>query len=171
VKRASESGTALVVGLMLLTLVTLLGLAGASAAHVERLLAQHQDFRENADSAASAGIEIAMRAIVNSPDPGSVPTRLAEPMPGVDDRFEVTIRFAGLETGLPQAPGAHVAGAHFDVVSTGYSGRAVDRQRADVMWVIESPDVSAVDCAPLAPRHCHRPGDLERISWQRVSVE
>jgi hypothetical protein len=171
VKRASESGTALVVGLMLLTLVTLLGLAGASAAHVERLLAQHEAFRENAASAASAGIEIALRAIVTSPDPRSVPARIAEPMPGVEDRFEVTIRFAGVEAGLPQAPGEHVAGAHFDIVSTGFSGRAVDRQRADVLWLVDAPGVAAADCEPLAPRHCHRAGEIERISWQREAVE
>jgi hypothetical protein len=171
VRQASESGTALVVGLVLLTLVTLLGLAGASAAHVERLLAQHEAFRENAASAASAGIERALRVLVTSPDPPSAPARLAEPMPGTDDRFEVTIRFAGLETDLAQVPGTHLAGAHFDIVSTGYSGRAVDRQRADVMWLVESPGAASVDCEPLAPRHCHRPGEIERISWQREAVE
>lgn len=170
-KRAAENGSALVVGLVLLTLVTLLGLAGASAAHVERLLAQHEVFRENAVSAASAGIEIAMRAIENSPDPGSAPAHLADAVPGTGDRYEVAIRYAGLETGLPQSPGAGVAGAHLEIVSSGYSGRATDRQRADVMRVVASPGVPAEDCEPLAPRHCHRAGDLERISWQRMPVE
>jgi hypothetical protein len=168
---AAESGTALLIGLVLLTLVTLLGLAGAGAAHVARLLAQHEAFRENAASAASAGIEMGIRAIVSSPDPGSTPTRLAEPMPGGADRFEVEIRFAGIEPGLPQASGAPVAGAHFDIVSTGFSGRALDRQRADLMSVVESPGAVAADCEPLAPRHCHRAGEIERISWQRVPAE
>jgi len=80
--RARQRGATLAVGLILLALVTLLGLAGASAAHVERLLAQDQAFRENAANAASAGIEMAIRAIVNSSDPAAVATRLAARMPG-----------------------------------------------------------------------------------------
>ena len=51
---------------MLLSLVTLLGLAGASSAHVEAQLAQNEQFRENAASAASAGIEFAISRIVTS---------------------------------------------------------------------------------------------------------
>ena len=61
-RRAAARQRTLAVGLILLTLVTLLGLAGASSAHVERLLAQNETFRENAASAASAGIEMAISA-------------------------------------------------------------------------------------------------------------
>lgn len=166
-----QRGTTLAVGLIMLTLVTLLGLAGASAAHVERLLAQNEAFRENAASAASAGIESAIRAIVNSSDPSSVPARLAQRLSGSGDRFEVSLRFAGLETALPQAPGARAAGAHFEIVSTGYSARrSVDRQLANVLWVVDSA-VPGTDCEPLLPRRCHARGELERLSWQRVAVE
>lgn len=170
--KSTQRGATLAVGLILLTLVTLLGLAGASAAHVERLLAQDEAFRENAATAASAGIEMAIRTIVNSPDPAGVPERLTGHMPGSADVYEVVLRFAGFEKSLPQVPGAHLAGAHFDIVSTGSSARnAVDRQRADVMWVVESSEAAPTDCAPLVPRPCLARGALERISWQRVAVE
>jgi Tfp pilus assembly protein PilX len=165
-----QAGATLAVGVIVLALVTLLGLAGASAAHVERLLAQNEAFRENAAMAASAGIEHAISAIVNSSDPGSVPALLAGSLAG-GDRFEVSVRFAGLETTLPQAPGARAAGAHFEITSTGYGARrAVDRQRADVLWVVEGT-VTGTDCEPLLPRPCHLRGDLERLSWQRVAVQ
>ena len=59
-----QRGATLVVGLMLLTLVTLLGLAGAATAHIEPQLAHNEQFRENAASAASAGIEVAISRIV-----------------------------------------------------------------------------------------------------------
>jgi type IV pilus assembly PilX-like protein len=169
-----QRGATLAVGLILLTLVTLLGLAGASAAHVERQLAQNEAFRENAASAASAGIEMAILEIVNS-EPAAVPARLADRVPGTSDRFEVSIRFAGFESALPQAPGTRAAGAHFEIVSTGFGARrAMDRQRVGIMRVVEStdlPDVRGVDCEPLVSRHCHVPGELERLSWQRVPVE
>lgn len=170
----SQHGATLAVGLILLTLVSLLGLAGASAAHIERLLAQNESFRENAASAASAGIEMALREIVNS-EPAAVPARLANRLPGSSDRFEVDIRFAGFETSLPQAPTRRVVGAHFELMSTGFAARdAVDRQRVGVMRVVDAaamPDAGGADCEPLVPRHCHVPGELERLSWQRVPVE
>ena len=73
---------------------------------------------------------------------------------------------------LPQAPGAHLAGAHFDIVSTGTGARhAVDRQRAAVMRVVDAAEATPTDCAPVVPRRCHARGALERISWQRVPVE
>ncbi|HEX6397594.1 MAG TPA: PilX N-terminal domain-containing pilus assembly protein [Steroidobacteraceae bacterium] len=168
---SSQRGATLAVGLILLTLVTLLGLAGASAAHVERLLAQDEAFRENAANAAGAGIEMAIRAIVNSSDPAGVPTRLAARMPGSADAYEVTVRFAGYEQALPQAPGSHLAGAHFEMVSTGTSARhSIDRQRADVLWVVDSSDAIPADCAPVVARRCHARGELERVSWQRIAA-
>jgi len=173
VKPARQRGTTLAVGLILLALVTLLGLAGAGSAHVERLLAQNEAFRENAASAASAGIEIAIRAIVNSSDPVSVPTALAGRVPGSADAYAVSLRFAGFERSLPQAPGARLAGAHFEIVSTGSSARhAVDRQRANVLWVVASEaSLTPADCMPVVTRPCHARGALERVSWQRVPVE
>ena len=171
--RHHAHGATLVVGLILLSLVTLLGLAGAGSAHVEQQLAQNEQFRENAASTASAGIETAISRIVTSPSPASAPTRFDEPMPGTADRFEVRLHFAGLELALPQAPGGHLAGAHFDIESTGYSARhAVDRQRAAVMLVVSSAEALPLPCAPEAPgRRCVVAGVLERLSWQRVAVD
>jgi hypothetical protein len=158
---------------MLLSLVTLLALAGSSGAQVEQLLAQNESFRENAASAASAGIEMAIRAIVTSPAPESVVPRITAPWPGPADSFEVTIRFKGYESTLPQAPDAQLAGAHFDIVSTGRSARgAVDRQRAGVMFVVHSPQpIAGMDCEPVTPRRCVRLHELRRHSWLRVPAQ
>jgi hypothetical protein len=172
-KAPRQSGAALAVGLVLLTLVTLLGLAAAGNAHVARLLAQNQSFRENAATAASAGIEMAIRAIVTSSAPSSVSPRLTGQAPGTGDQFEVRVQFLGEERALPQQPGERLSAAHFEILSTGHGARrAIDRQRAVVMWVIEgSEDSGRADCVPVAPRHCHRRGEIERLSWQRVPLE
>ena len=166
-------GATLVVGLILLALVTLLGLAGASTAHVEQQLAQNEQFRENAASAASAGIEVAITQIVNSSSPVFVPSMVAAPVPGGTDRYETRLRFVGYELSLPQAAGGDLAGAHFDVQSTGFSTRhAVDRQRAAIMLVVHSADASPLPCEPDAPGvRCHAARELERLSWQREPVE
>jgi hypothetical protein len=168
--RPAQRGAALAVGLMLLTVVTLLGLAAAGSAHVEQVLAQNDGFRENAASAASAGIEMAIRAIVSSSEPATVPARVSGTLPGSNDRFDVSLQLIGYETSLPQEPGSPLAGAIFDILSTGTSARhAIDRQRAGALWVVDAPgEITAADCEPVAQAHCHRRGDLERLSWQRV---
>lgn len=168
-----ERGTTLVVGLILLSVVTLLGLAGASTAHVEQLLAQNEQFRENAATAASAGIESAISRIVNTPEPAAVPISDRASLRGSVDRFESETRFLGYDLALPQAPGAHLSGAHFDITSTGYSARrAVDRQRAHIVFVLESAGNGAVaDCEPLTLSHCYQRGEVARLSWQRVPLD
>jgi len=170
--RRHARGATLVVGLILLSLVTLLGIAGAGSAHIEAQLAQGEQFRENAVSAASAGIEIAISSIVTSPSPASVSSWIDQSMPGTTDRLQVRVRFAGLELALPQAPGSRLVGAHFDIESTGFSARrAVDRQRAAVMLIVTSAEATPLACEPEVPgRRCRIAGTLERLSWQRVPV-
>jgi hypothetical protein len=173
VKQRAQRGSALAVGLIILSLVILLALAGASSAHVERMLAQNDAFRENADFAASAGIEMAISAILSSAQPETVDPQVSGSLDGMNGRFEARVRFLGYEDALPQAPDARLQGAHFEVLSTGHAARrAIDRQRATVMWVVESPlPVATSDCTPTTKLHCHRAGELERLSWQRVHVE
>lgn len=165
-------GTTLVIGLMLLAVVALLGLAGASGAHVERQLARNEQFRENAASAASAGIEYAISRIVISPLPDreAAPILASAPLRGSAERFETLTRFVGYELALPQADGANLAGAHFAITSTGYSaGRAIDRQRAAIMLVVSSPvPAVAPECIPATDVPCFRVGELVRLSWQRI---
>lgn len=169
-----ERGVTLVVGLVLLSIVTLLALAGANGAHVEQLLAQNESFRENAAIAASTGIEVALRAIVNSPAPDTVTTGLAGEvpgaLPGAAASYQATIRFMGYEDGVPQDDGAQLAGAHFEIESTGQSARnAVDRQRAHVLLVVKSTTpVSGRACEPLVAQRCRQLHELRLQSWQRV---
>lgn len=167
----SQLGAALVFGLMLLTLVMLSGLAGVGSARIELLLAQNESFRENAASAASAGIEMAISEIVGSSNPEAIDMLVTGHLPGSAGTFEARVRFAGFERTLPQAPGAGLAGAHFEIESTGRSARhTVDRQRAGVLLVVATVGMAA-DCEPAAPRHCHAAGSLERLFWQRVPIE
>jgi len=166
-----QRGTTLVVGLILLTLVTLLGLAGGATAHIEVQLAHNEQFRENAASAASAGVEVAIGRIVTIPDPTSATFSASAALPGAASRFEIQVRFLGYDIALPQPAGANLAGAHFEIVSTGYSSRrAIDRQRAIVMRVdAAAGPAAASECEPMIPGvHCHEAGELVRVSWQRL---
>jgi hypothetical protein len=164
-------GATLIVGMILLSLATLLALAAASTARIEARLAQNGRFRENAASAASAGIEFAIRHLVNTSNPAAASQTLNASLPEATDRFEAVTRFAGFEPSLPQEAAARVVGAHFEIVSTGHSAhRGVDRQRANVMLVVESPDATPLPCDPPRIR-CFRAGDVVRTGWQRTPLE
>jgi hypothetical protein len=165
-----QSGSALIIGLTLLALVSALGLASASAANLQWQLARQEYFRQNAASAASAGLESAINSIVSSVSPDSVPASRGAAL-SPDARYESLSRFVGFETGLPQPRGANLAGAHFEIVSTGHGPRgAIDRQRISVMWVIEAPmPARPLDCEPIAPGvPCRFAGELRRLAWQRL---
>ena len=168
-----QRGATLVVGLVLLTLVTLLGLAGAATAHIEAQLAHNEQFRENAASAASAGIEVAINRIVTTPEPASAAYSASAALPESGSRYEIQVRFLGYDRALPQPTGANLAGAHFEILSNGYSSRrAVDRQRAIVMRVVASAESAASsECEPLNTARCHEAGDLVRLSWQRLESQ
>jgi hypothetical protein len=170
--KGRHRGATLVVGLILLGLVILLGLAGARSAQVERQLAHNERFRENASAAASAGIEIATGRILAATAPREVPAHAEGVMPDSHDRFVTETRFSGFEVALPQEAGNFFVAAHFEIVSTGYSSRrAIDRQRATVMVVAESPEAIPLPCAtPVAPRCC-RAGVWQQTSWQRLAPE
>jgi Tfp pilus assembly protein PilX len=169
--RRRQRGTTLIVGLILLSLVTLLGLAGASTAHVETLLVQNEEFRENAATAANLGLELAILDIVNATDPTLVPLRRVGVVADSPDRYEVTTRFAGFELALPQAPGTRLAAAHFEITSTGFSARnAVDQQRLRLLLVVDGPPESTPQpCTPVVEMPCFTRGELQRSSWQHVS--
>ena len=164
-----EAGSALVAGLLLLSLITLLGLAGAAAAQVELQLARNEQFRENAASAASAGIETAI-SHVTSTSPETVPARLFASLPGSTDRFDAQVRFLGYEQGLPQPSGANLAAAHFEILSTGYAKRhAIQRQRAIVVRIVEVAAASGIPCEPeVEGVPCSLAGEFHRLAWQRL---
>ena len=165
---ARVRGSALIIGMLLVSVVSLLALAAASAVHVELQLARNEHFRENAANAASAGIEIAISRIVSVSTVNSA--TFSGSLPETSDSFDVRVRVLGLEQLIPQAPDQNLAGAHFEILATGSSGRgAVDRQRAIVVYVVDSSEaVERRDCEPLAAERCQRPGELHRLSWQRL---
>jgi hypothetical protein len=166
---AQRAGSALVTGMLLLSVVTLLALAAASGAHVELQLARNEQFRENAASAASAGIESAIHRIVSATSFTSA-DEFSASLPGTTDRFEVRTRLLGYQDRLPQAAGDNLVGAHFEIIAVGHSLRgAVDRQRAIVMLMVVAPvAVEKLDCQPLTIDPCLQPGELRRLSWQRL---
>ncbi len=84
--RRGQRGAALVIGLILLLVLTLLAVAGMNSATTELVMAGNEQFHRSAAHAASAGIEEAIAGIGTVPTTaGASPVQVvATPVPGAE---------------------------------------------------------------------------------------
>lgn len=135
----AQQGAALVIGLVLLLVLTLLAVTGMNTATTELVMAGNEQYRRAASLAASAGIEEAIADIGGVPTvPGAAPTVVSDAPTGnvAIDTYTTATRYAGEESGLPQSSVDKFVGLHFEIDSTGRSARnARDRQVQGVFVV------------------------------------
>jgi hypothetical protein len=143
--RRAQCGVALVVGLLILLVLTLLATAGMSIATLEVAMAGNEQLRESAALAAESGIELAVARISNvAPVPSSVMRvpRTATELDGSSFR-EVETRFAATETNLPASSAEKLVGHHYEIKSIGTAARgARDMQVQGVMIIRPAPSAS-----------------------------
>lgn len=136
--RSRQRGAALVIGLVLLMILTLLALTGMNTASTELVMAGNEQYRRNASLAATAGIEEAISNIGTLPTaPGS--EAIVEPtvVPGTEsDTYATVSRYVGIETGLPQSSVDKFVGVHYVIESTGASARNARDAQVQGVFVI-----------------------------------
>lgn len=135
--RRQQRGAALVIGLIMLVILTILAFTGINTATTELAMANNEQFRRNAADAGAAGVE---QAISEVGTVGTVPgataaidaTEFGDPA----TTYATTTRYVGDETGLPQSSADKFIGLHFEIQSTGNSARnARDVQTQGVMVI------------------------------------
>lgn len=127
--RSRQNGAALVVGLILLMVLTLLAISGMNTATLELQMAGNFQYSQSAFEAAEVGIERAMQTAV--PNTAATPTVPPTAVPGsAVDEYETVTRFqlpngvtAVPNGGFSMAEGVGFSAYHFDVTSTGISAR------------------------------------------------
>lgn len=115
-----QRGAALVVGLLLLLVLTLLAISGMNTASLELVMAGNTQFQQNAFQAAEAGIE---RALIEGE---FNPSEESEPLPADGEPFNVTIERQLDGVAQPAIWGASwdsFSTFHFEVESDGESER------------------------------------------------
>ncbi|HEY9461590.1 MAG TPA: pilus assembly PilX N-terminal domain-containing protein [Vicinamibacterales bacterium] len=156
----TQRGAALVVGMLLLLVLTLLAISGMNTASLELAMAGNAQYSQNAFQAAEAGVETAFRTATLNPS--AVPQRIPltdntyTTMPntgGNDTFFSVTTPAQG-GAALPALWGStwdSFSSFHFEVLSTGRSVRnaiAVNRQG---VAVIAPHDPTVTPLNPTSP--------------------
>jgi len=121
--RRAQRGAALVIGLILLLVLTLLAVSGMSSASLEFIMAGNEQYRANAFQAAEAGIEQSLRTAVFNP--AAAPQNLAGVTTPTDSWTSVVAPQLG-GAALPAIWGNSwnsFSTFHFEVQSTGTSAR------------------------------------------------
>lgn len=140
-RRASprrEHGAALVIGLIMLLILTILAFTGVNTATTELAMASNEQFRRNASEASSAGVEESIASLGLVGTTAGSTAALPESALGDDGAttYAAVTRYIGDETGLPQSSADKFIGLHYEIESTGSSARnARDVQTQGVMVV------------------------------------
>lgn len=148
----TQRGAALVIGLILLLVLTILAISGMSTATLELRMAGNKQFQERAFEAAEVGIERAMNSgLYNTgvatacpgngcpDDNNDIPNSALRD--GAPDTFEYTMTFDS-NTGSTIVPGGGFSlgtglqAYHFVVESTGESGRGAESQNVQSFYII-----------------------------------
>jgi type IV pilus assembly protein PilX len=123
IRSRQQRGAALVVGLILLMVLTLLAISGMNTASLELQMAGNAQYGQNAFQAAETGIERTMSS-------GVYNTNSDTPLDSTTDKFKTVMhynKFNGTtdvpDGGYSMGVGTGFKAYHFDVTSTGESAR------------------------------------------------
>ena len=150
--RGAQRGAALVIGLILLLVLTLLAVSGMNSASLEFVMAGNEQYRANAFQAAEAGIEQAL--VLGSFNPGTTPAAVSGPATATDSwSFAITSPLNNWAmSGSAGDSWASFATYHFEVQITGTSTRGSNASHVQGVWM-RAPagaQTTAIPSLPLA---------------------
>jgi type IV pilus assembly protein PilX len=136
-----QRGAALVIGLILLLVLTLLAISGMSTSTLELQMTGNQQFSQNAFQAAETGLD---RALVSGNFTTAAPTVVAaSSLPGSTDTFNSRTEFNGDNGITPVPAGGFSLGVstgfqayHFDITSTGASNRGATSTHTQSFYIV-----------------------------------
>lgn len=143
-----QQGAALVIGLILLMVLTLLAISGMNSASLEFIMAGNEQYRSNAFQAAEAGIEQSM--VQGAFNPAGAPQALAGNTTA-NDSWAATINPPANANPLMIAGnGTMVGGYFFDIFSIGQAVRGAQANNQQGVLVL-SPANNTTTADPNLP--------------------
>jgi Tfp pilus assembly protein PilX len=135
-----QRGVALIIGLLMLLVITVLGVVGMSMSTTELSMASGERLRSGAFRAAEAGIERAISNLATVPQDLAAPTVVANvPMPSAPtDAFTTSSQYRGDGDTVPGMSVGKFVGLHYDVTSVGTSVANARSQQVQGAYVLTS---------------------------------
>ena len=158
--RTRQRGAALVMGLILLVVITLLAVVGMNIANTELASATGEQLRLRAFNAAESGIEARLQTLREDATTSTVP--VVSPTEGVEnsplntvtdepaDSFTTTTVFRGEGSMLDRYSAGTFVGFHYSVESTGRSSRNAEAVHTAGAYIINGIGESNTT-APIDP--------------------
>ncbi len=122
--RTRQRGSALIIGLVLLAVITLLAVAGMNASTMDLQVASNVQSSQQAFQASERALSIAMNTLM--PDTTTALVVPDTPVPGTSDSYRFTVQFNPQNGVTPASEGFSYGSFndfHFDVTATGTSTR------------------------------------------------
>jgi len=144
-KSASQRGAALVVGLIMLVVLTILAITGMNVASTELVMAGTEQDRVRAFSAAETGIERAARVVGDvGTAPGAELTVAATDVDGssvnastgaATEQYETVTRYRGENTICPGSTQNDVVAFHYEIESEGTAARGAESVHTQGVYI------------------------------------
>ena len=133
-----QRGAALVIGLILLLILTLLAITGMNTASTELLMAGNEQYRQHAFQAAETGVEQAIAALPSVPQSAAPTVVPVTPVTGSPtDQYTTSSLYMGDDYNIPGYSVGKFVGFHYEITSTGSTtvrnANSVHRQGAYVV--------------------------------------
>ena len=141
--RSRQRGAALVVGLLLLVVLTLLAISGMNSASTEMIMAGNEQYRQKAFNASSAGIEQALVVLDKVPQDAATPTKSAKTKvqgADADDSYETASLYRGSDDNVPGFTAGRFAALHYQITSTGTALRQSTSVQNQGAYLIQRTD-------------------------------
>lgn len=146
----TQRGAALVVGLILLMVLTVLAITGMNMASTELIMAGNEQYRQRATQAAETGVEEAMSnlsTLAQNPAPVVV---AATAVPDSDpDTYATSSQYMGEDGDIPGFSAGKFVGFHYAIQSTGQSARNATVVHNQGAYVVGSTGGNTEDMSPL----------------------
>lgn len=134
-----QKGAALIIGLLLLTIVTLLAITGMNTASTELAMAGNEQYRQNAFEASETGIEQRLSTLRTVPAIlGTTVDSGITPIAGsATDQFSTETAYMGLDSLVANSSTNTFVEYHYQIESTGTSSRDANSVHTQGAYVVQ----------------------------------
>lgn len=137
--RSRQRGAALVVGLILLVILTLLAVSGMNTASVELVMAGNEQYRQRAFQASGTGIEEALTVLATVPQTGTPAKVTDQSVTGTTtEKYSTSSVYLGDDLNVPGFSAGKFVGLHYQITSDGLSSRNAHSQQAQGAYIIQA---------------------------------
>jgi type IV pilus assembly protein PilX len=138
-RHSRQRGAALVVGLIMLVIVTLLAIGGMNTAALELIMSGNEQYRQRAFAASESGIEIGLTKVATIPQDGADHEASGD-VPGAasGEKYTTQSKYLGDDLNIPGFSSGKFVGFHYQISSTGTSARGAQSLQQQGAFVIQS---------------------------------